>query len=546
MVHMETNPPTTSLSRDPNSRKRALSDSNDTEPSGKKQLRMRTPPLPTPNLTPASGEQPAHDELMGSNTQETHPVNPPPPGNQTQKDDEEASTISDLEYARSKLKGRSGDVDPFSTPTPDHANKPTNGTKQKAPDQKTKGKQSRDPLGQPPHPDSQSTKTQPGNQAGTKKQHQKASGSGVDQQKSAPQVGGTTQPGHTLSPALLNQLLPTSEDGVIVLKDFKYTEYPRNRPRLYPQLGYNNLHHHQPQQILAWNSKKGNKVLVCEFRAKYEVDVEARKMLRDNIEETLTGFLGQDTPFELSDPKVSPLAMRSKMDPPWHTLVYNLTDPHFIKLMAHPIIATPKCVLIISPFHQIIPSFIMSITGLTCKSSTAPGKKIAAEAVRQGLLSDTTLANDLDTIAGAGSFQKLIDKLHVFFVNTSPTHPNEGWWNVESLGMPSNISIEQYQAFTARAKKLTFPTEDHGDGSALPRSRECVNCKCISHSVNLCPLYDMKGWLGPPKPTTESRENTQTSSQSARGRGRGRGGNQIRRGYNNQGRGTGRDTAKRG
>jgi hypothetical protein len=214
--------------------------------------------------------------------------------------------------------------------------------------------------------------------------------------------------------------------------------------------------------------------------------------------------------------------------------------------MAHPIIATPKCILIISPFYQIIPSFIMSITGLTCKSNMTSGKKIAAKVVCQGLSSDTALANDLDTIAGTGSFQKLIDKLNVFFVNMSQTHPNEGWWNVELLGMPSNISIEQHQAFITRTKKLTFPTDDHGNGTAFPRSHKCVNCKCISHTVSLCPLYNMKGWLGPPKPTIESRENPQASSQLARGQPRGGEGNWNRRGYINRGRGTGRGTAKRG
>jgi hypothetical protein len=188
----------------------------------------------------------------------------------------------------------------------------------------------------------------------------------------------------------------------------------------------------------------------------------------------------------------------------------------------------------------------MNITGLTCKSNSPSSKKTATEAVCQGLMSDMTLANDLNLIAGQGSFQKIMNKLHVFFVNTSETLPNEGWWNVESVGMPKNISIEQYQAFMAHMKRLTFPTNDHGNGSTLPCSRKCINCKCISHTVNICPLYNMKGWLGPPKPNGENQNNNPASTHQARGCPHGGGGNLAKRGYSSRGQSSGRGTTRHG
>jgi hypothetical protein len=503
---------------------------------------MSSPPLPTPGMTPAPGDQHPREGKPDARLQNTTTEVPGREKKPAPDTEEEAYAISDLEYARSKLKDRAGDNDPFSTPTPETTYKPPPSSTQKVQEQKPKTKHSRDPLGQPAHPDQQATKPQGSKSSGSKKQPPKASDPNTGQQK---QPGTTLQAGSMPSPALLNQLLPTSEDGIIAIGDFKYTEYPRNQPRLYPRLGHNNLFNHQPQQVLAWNSKKGNKALVREFHAKYEIEVEGKRRLRESIEETLMGFLGHDATFELSDPKVNPLAARNRIDPPWHTLIYNLPDPLFIKLMAHPIIATQKCVLIVSPFHQMIPSYITSITGLTCKSNLPSGRKIATEAARQGLTSDTALANDLDLIAGAGSFQKLVDRLLVYFVNSSETHPNEGWWNVESPGMPKNITIEQYQAFTNRIKKLTFPTEDHGDGSAISRTRECINCKCLSHTANLCPLYNMKGWLGPPKPNLTPKNDDSAPSQSTRGTPRGRG-NQTRRGYNNRGHNARRGAAKRG
>lgn len=274
---------------------------------------------------------------------------------------------------------------------------------------------------------------------------------------------------------------PPSENGIVSRGTFKYTEYTHDLPCLYLQLGCKNLLHHQPQQILHWESKKGNKVLLREFRAKYETDVDTRRSTRSKIEDTLINFLGDDPTLVLSDPKVDTGPSRARIDPPWHTLVYDLSNENLEKLLAHPVIP---------------------------------------------------LASDFDQIAGQGSYQKLIDGLTVDFMNTSNTHPNEGWWNVESPGMPRHITIDQYQTLTDHIKTLVFPTDDYGDGIAIKKTRECINCKYISHMVQCCPLYNMRGWLGPTKEVVEDKpRNTQDSytprGQSSRGgpqRGRGRGG----------------------
>jgi hypothetical protein len=274
--------------------------------------------------------------------------------------------------------------------------------------------------------------------------------------------------------------------------------------------------------VLQWESKKGNKVLVREFRAKFETNVDIRRSTRTSIEETLSNFLDERTSFVLSDPKVSSLATRSRTDPPWNTLVYDLSDVQLEKLLAHPIIATPSCVIIISPLQQVIPTFISGITGITCRGNSEEGQKTVLEVVRKGLLSNSPLASDFDQIAGVGTYQKVIDGLNIYFVNTSDARPSEGWWNVESSGMPKHITIDQYRAITDRIKTLTFPTDDYGDGIALRKTRECINCKCITHTVQSCPLYRMQGWLGPPK---EEAENETAGGRFIRGRGfRGRGG----------------------
>ncbi|EKM76690.1 hypothetical protein AGABI1DRAFT_130985 [Agaricus bisporus var. burnettii JB137-S8] len=474
-----------------NSRKRSLSNPIDHALPGNKQLKTAQtttpghPFLPTPIMTPTPGE--AHANIESSNI---NPVQAPQNDGESRMNnsdvgnrDEEAMVISDKEFAQMSSLRRTDPNDPFTTPThPPQSN--TKGTHKptSARNAHNRNTSARHPIGHPYHPDTQAPRA-PKNAPHPLGQHtHSAPRAGLDILPTPTQTGLQLQPGYMPNPTLLSQPLPTSEDGIIVIGDFKYTEYPRNTTRLYPQLGHNNLLHHQPQQILSWTSKKGNKILVREFRAKYEVDVEARRKTRDDVEETIASFLGQDASFELSDPKVNPLATRGRTEPPWHTLVYDLSDSHFVKLLAHPIIATPKCVLIISPFHQVIPTFITSITGLTCKSNTSSRQRIATEAVRRGLMSNTSLANDFDQIAGDGAYQKLIDEIQVYFVNTSDTHPNEGWWNVESSGMPRTITIEQHQALMVRIKKLTFPTDDHGDGIALSRSRECINCKCISHT----------------------------------------------------------------
>jgi hypothetical protein len=295
-----------------------------------------------------------------------------------------------------------------------------------------------------------------------------------------------------------------SDNGVVTKGDFKYTEYPQDIPHLYPQLGYNNLLHHQPEQTLQWESKKGNKVLIREFRAKFEANADIRRTTRDNIKETLTNFLNEKTNFVLSDPKINPLASRGRFDPPWHTLVYDLSDSQYEKLLAHPIIATPSCVIIISPLQQVIPTFLTGITGISCRGNSEEGRVIVTEAVRKGLLSNSPLANDLDQIVGTGTYQELVEGISVYFVNTSDACPSDGWWNVESSGMPRHITIDQYRAITDCIKTLTFPTDDNRDGIALKKTRECVNCKCITHSVQSCPLYHMPGWLGPLKEETSN------------------------------------------
>ncbi|EKM74952.1 hypothetical protein AGABI1DRAFT_132724 [Agaricus bisporus var. burnettii JB137-S8] len=515
-----------------NPRKRSLSNPIDYALPGIKQLKTaqtttpNLPFLPTPIMTPTPEETPTHSEPPPTslaqalpNDEDSHMGDPNAGGGS-----DETSTVSAKESAQNRAQTHTGPIDPFTTPTPGHQprargqHKPNSARSAAA-----RTISARHPIGHPLHPDTQASRA-PNNtpQLGP---GQPTLPTPLEHPGPPTHPGLILQPGYMPNPTLLSHPLPTSEDGIITLGDFRYTEYPRESSRLYPQLGHNNLLHHQPQQILSWTSKRGNKVLVREFRARYEIDVEARRKCRDDIEETITNFLGQDASFELSDPKVNPLATRGRTDPPWHTLVYNLHDAHLVKLLAHPIIATPKCVLIISPFHQVIPTFITSITGLTCKSNTPSGQRIALEAVRRGLMSNTSLSNDFDQIAGAEAFQKLIDGLQVYFVNTSSTHPNEGWWNVESTGMPRSITIEQHQALMDRIKKLTFPTDDHGDGIALLRSRECINCKCISHTVSLCPLYDMKGWLGPSKTDLQSfTKNPSTTEQSSRGRpSRGRG-----------------------
>ncbi|XP_006457292.1 hypothetical protein AGABI2DRAFT_123168 [Agaricus bisporus var. bisporus H97] len=469
-----------------NSRKRSLSNSISYAPPGNKQFKtaQSTTPghllPPTPIMTPTPEETPAHTEPSNINLVQTSQndgdshMDDPNVGNR----DDEATANPGKELVQISSLGRVSHNDPFSTPThvpqtkPNGQHKPTSA--------RNRITSARHPIGHPLHPDTQAPRAPNNAPKPTGRPTHTVNGIGIS--PAPTQSSLQLQPGYMPNPILLSQPLPTSEDGIIVIGDFKYTEYPSDSARLYPQLGCNNLLHHQPQQVLSWTSKKGNKVLVREFHAKYEIDVEARRKTRDNIEETITSFLGQGASFELSDPKVNPLATRSRIDPPWHTLVYDLPNNHFVKLLAHPIIATPKCVLIISPFHQVIPTFITSITGLTCKSNTSSGQRIATEAVRRGLISNTSLANDFDQIAGDGAFQKLIDEIQVYFVNTSDTHPNEGWWNVESTGMPRTITIEQYQALMDRIKKLTFPTDDHGDGIALSRSRECINCKCLSHT----------------------------------------------------------------
>jgi hypothetical protein len=263
-------------------------------------------------MTPTPGDQHPREGKPDARPQNTTTEEPRREKKPTPDTEEEAYAISDLEYARAKMKDRAGDNDPFSTPTPERMYKPPPSSTQKVQEQKPKNKHSRDPLGQPPHPDKQATKPQGSKNSGSKKQPPKTSDPNTGQQK---QPGTTLQAGSMPSPALLSQLLPTSEDGIIIIRDFKYTEYPRNQPRLYPQLGHNNLLNHQPQQILAWNSKKGNKALVREFHAKYEIEVEGKRRLRENIEETLTGLLDHDATFELSDPKVNSLAARNRIDP---------------------------------------------------------------------------------------------------------------------------------------------------------------------------------------------------------------------------------------
>ncbi|KAF7783146.1 hypothetical protein Agabi119p4_2522 [Agaricus bisporus var. burnettii] len=346
----------------------------------------------------------------------------------------------------------------------------------------------------------------------------------------------TTHPlmlqGHMSMPIMPRHPFPPSENGVVSRGTFKYTEYTHELPHLYPQLGCKNLLHHQPQQILHWESKKGNKVLVREFRAKYDTDVDARRSTRSKIEDTLINFLGDDATLVLSDPKVDSGPSRARIDPPWHTLVYDLSNENLEKLLAHPIIASPDCVIIITPFQQVIPTFVAGITNITCRGNSEESQRTVLEAVQRGLLSNTPLASDFDQIAGQGSYQKLIDGLTVYFMNTSDTRPNEGWWNVESTGMPRHITIDQYQTLTDRIKTLAFPTDDYGDGVAIKKTRECINCKCITHTVQRCPLYNMRGWLGPTKEVVEDKpRNVQDSyaprGQSSRGgpqRGRGRGG----------------------
>ncbi|KAF9441797.1 hypothetical protein P691DRAFT_790650 [Macrolepiota fuliginosa MF-IS2] len=157
------------------------------------------------------------------------------------------------------------------------------------------------------------------------------------------------------------------------------TQEPPTLPNPRTHIGKPVSQHIDKMQWKKWTEKPQLKVWVRTWRARWIESSMAN--VRDKITKTLTSFLGTSSVF-LSNPIPDSNMLRDKYNPPWHFLLYNLSDKEYELITNIQVITSKTVMIFILPFHQPIPSYLISIEDTTCRKDDQGLKAITQAIIR--------------------------------------------------------------------------------------------------------------------------------------------------------------------
>ncbi|KAJ3573177.1 hypothetical protein NP233_g2590 [Leucocoprinus birnbaumii] len=282
--------------------------------------------------------------------------------------------------------------------------------------------------------------------------------------------------------------------------------------------------------IIRWEEVDPPKVLVRPWKATFENE---RNGTKDAMEIVLKSYLESDN-FIISDYAAAEGLDTTKSTRPFQYLLCGISQADKDRLLECPVIASEQGTVVIAPFSQQMPPFLVSIEGTSCKNNDT-GKAAILSAATKTLRGAVSIASWFEDVAGQGAFGDITENLDAKWQMANP-ETRIGVWNIYTNKMPQNILLADYLDLTAKLRTLTFRTTLNGNGKGA-RTFECKNCKSIDHPSSTCPFYDIRGWLGPTRdqPEQGNRSERPERSDERRGswnRGRGRGG--PRGGYANK------------